>query len=192
MGGPFDFVGDIAKAVGLEQQGRSQAKAAAAYQQAQQQRINSLDWEPEYASQHAPTYQRSQSPVARAYLESMLTGSNPDTTPTTQHNAPGIQQEAAQRFGNTYGSWGALQAKQAQLDADTPWKVTPITRKVKDQAVVNAVGPRGQYTAIGFTPEESDRLNKEGVKVVNGKVLQGFSSWSPDQYRQIMRGQDGW
>jgi hypothetical protein len=173
--------------------GKAKQKAAHQYQKDQMARIDGLDWEPEYASDHAPTYQRSQSPVARAFLESMLTDANPATTFSGRHGAQQIQQGQQRRFGQQYGDWNTLQQQQRALDADTPWAVKPMTRQVKDHAADDVTSGRYKTLAAGFTPEEAQRLQDQKTPIsADGRPIFGMIPWSPEKYRKIMHGKGGW
>lgn len=74
-------------------------------------------YDPTYARDLVGPYQRSQSPLARAYLESMLTGDNPqaNASPWAGGVAP------AQDFGR-HGAYDELMAKGAQHRSATPWE----------------------------------------------------------------------
>lgn len=59
-------------------------------------RRKDLNFDPAYASEGAPKFQAATSPVARAYLESFLTGSNPDAVQGTRLGS-GVDKSAADR-----------------------------------------------------------------------------------------------
>jgi hypothetical protein len=87
----------------------------------QQDRESTLDYEPTYAGDLIKPYQRSSSPVARSYLESILTGQN------AQHAAdPGGDPTAVKRaqnsFDGTYGPYEALVKRGERERKATPWK----------------------------------------------------------------------
>jgi hypothetical protein len=86
--------------------------------------INQLDWEPAYASDTAPTYQKTKSPVARSYLESLLLGQNPDATWEGAANAKPIKAAQARTTQSLYGNLGQRAAESAAVQKETPWKIT--------------------------------------------------------------------
>lgn len=131
------MAGPLATAI----QGASNKKAAkkdkayaAQQQRAGAQLINELDYEPMYASENVPTYQRSQSPVARSYLESFLMGNNPSATFSGAPNAKLTKQRQQSSQNAMFGTPEQRIAQQRQMETATPWKVTPPTRKVNPSA----------------------------------------------------------
>jgi hypothetical protein len=82
------------------------AKANRAY-------VGSLDWEPTYASAQAPQMQVSESPVARSYLESLLTGNNPDLTMRNAPNADNTKMLQQQSKDQMYGTVPEMLAREA-------------------------------------------------------------------------------
>lgn len=96
-------------------------------------RIDAANFEPEYGSQHAPEFKKAESPVARAYLESFLTGSNPAAIQSTRLGADVDKAAAQSKFNQAYGGWDKLQAQQQAAQADNSrFKVAPIVRPVQD------------------------------------------------------------
>lgn len=107
--------------------------------------MESMDWEPTYASQTAPTFKRTESPVARAYLESFLLGNNPDATFSGAPNAAaqkGVQQRQQNQM---FGTPQERAARQQQILQETPWAVqtptAPIVNAQKQAAAWNAKNP---------------------------------------------------
>lgn len=97
----------------------------------QKRYVDELDWEPEYAADHVPTYQKTQSPVARAYLESTLLGYNPDTTWEGETNAKYKRAMQERTKGNLFGTPEELAAESKRVQADnSAYKVAPFTRQV--------------------------------------------------------------
>lgn len=109
---------------------RQNAKAARQNKKDQIGLIDKLDWDPMYASDTTPMYKPTQSPVARAYLESMLTGSNPDTTYSTRPNAAATKatQQASQNA--MYGTPEERVAQQRALQSQPLYTVPTPTRSV--------------------------------------------------------------
>lgn len=97
--------------------------------------LDSLDWEPEYASAHVPTYQKTKSPIARSYLESMLLGQNPDMTFEGATNAKYKKAAQQRTMDNLYGTLPARAAEARAVQAETPWKVTTPTESIRDRGL---------------------------------------------------------
>lgn len=87
------------------------------------------DWSPERVRDQVGTYQRSRSPVADAYLQSVLTGDNPAAIQGTRLGANIDKHDAQKRFDSGYGGWDSLRAQQRQMDNTTPWAVPNPTGK---------------------------------------------------------------
>jgi hypothetical protein len=143
-------------------------------------RIDAANWEPEYASQHAPKFQKSSSPVARAYLESFLTGTNPAMVQGTALGADEAKATATQDFNQRYGGWDKIQAKQnAYANDNSRYAVTPITRQVRDESRETGIKHPwlAQYEEkLGrtFSPEEAEDLAKirtGGKKDIAGRPI---------------------
>lgn len=139
---------------------RAQQKAAQQQlEEARKLRQQSLDltgklnWQPKYVSDALRPYQRAQSPVARSFLESLLTGGNPSAVQSTRLGA-GRQQAAAQHnFDQQFGGWDALEAQQRQLAQEAPWTVTPPqtpVQKLPDNYAPSA-GPSKREQAMNWT-----------------------------------------
>ena len=71
-------------------------------------RLKRLDLDYSQAAETAPTFQMAESPVARAYLESFLTGSNADAVQGTRNGAEAQRSNAAQGFERDFGNWGSM------------------------------------------------------------------------------------
>lgn len=169
------------------------AELAKQQQKASLQLINEMDFEPMYASSQVPTYQRSQSPVARSFIDSFLMGNNPASVMPNAVNA-GAKRQAMQTQQNAM--FGTPQERLAQQNAyreSTPWKVTTPTRPIKPAGDGNgnlggAAGWTAQHTDLagsGFNKKLYDTIESHGVPLDSslaggGKVgLQaGFSAQS--------------
>ncbi len=92
--------------------------------------VNSMDWEPELASTNVTPYQKTNSPVARAYVESLLLGQNPDLTFSGETNADFKRAAQERTSANLYGTPAELAAKGAAAQAENPYEVTTPTRPV--------------------------------------------------------------
>jgi hypothetical protein len=131
--GLFDIGKSITAMVNSEKQQQQERRNASDAKKDYWARIEASNWEPEYASQHAPKYQQTQSPVARAYLESFLTGSNADSVQGTRLGGTAQKQTAQNAFDKTYGGWDQLQAQgRAERNNNERFRVTPIERLVRD------------------------------------------------------------
>jgi hypothetical protein len=71
-------------------------------------RLQSLDTDYAQTVDSAPTFQVAESPVARAYLESFLTGSNPDAVMSTRHGSGAQEENARRNFERDFGGWEKL------------------------------------------------------------------------------------
>src|SRR5690349_6590242 len=68
-------------------------------------RLNRLDLDYAQTAETAPTFKTAESPVARAYLESLLTGSNTDAVQGTRNGAAAQTAKANQGFERDFGGW---------------------------------------------------------------------------------------
>jgi hypothetical protein len=115
---------------GKVKEAKENVRAAREARKANLELVKSLDYEPMYASQTVPTYQRTQSPVARSYIESFLMGNNPDSIRSGSPNA-GVKRQAAQTQQNAmFGTPEQRLQQQRAYEATTPWKVETPTRPV--------------------------------------------------------------
>src|ERR1043165_2655260 len=100
------MIGDsIGAAVGAEKQ-RKQAQKEARYARNDRERALAMaadaNYNPFLVSDVIDPYQRSQSPVARGYLESFLTGANPQAVQGVRAGAPVQKASAQQGFNQAY------------------------------------------------------------------------------------------
>lgn len=122
----------IGKYKGAKDASKEQRKLARETYERQQKAIDAHDWNPELVSERAPQYQRTESPVARGYLESFLTGTNPDAIQGTRAGAQFAKKDAQAAFNTQTGGWDALRAKQAELNDSSRFHVAPIERDVQN------------------------------------------------------------
>lgn len=123
--------------------------------------LESMDWQPMYTSQVAPTYQRTQSPVARSYLESFLMGSNPNATFSGSPNAAAVQAAQQRRENSLFGTPNERMKRQAAFMEETPWRVETPTRPVvpaKNEAVYKAKEPG--WAALGLNQNLENVLKR--------------------------------
>jgi hypothetical protein len=162
--GLFDAIAEIPKAkYAKEAAGKSARDAREARTQGLDMVANQ-DWEPELASDHIGTYQRSQSPVARSFLESFLTGNNPAAV---QDVRLGSQRDAAKKqagFDQAYGGFDQLRRKQRAMEEATPWAVKPFEGPAitqRDRRNVEAPG----LSKFGITPEDQAALKEWEIEL---------------------------
>lgn len=114
------------------------------------------NYNPTYASQLIGPYKRSESPLERAYLESMLTGDN------TQANASpwsgGGQSSAG--FDNRFGGYDALLDRGKKERAATPWETK--TPGPVDTEALKALGDVNQTPWADSGESIADRRRKLG------------------------------
>lgn len=161
MGGGMNILGDIGGLIGGWVEKRKNAKAIAKAAKEQQALFESLDHEPEYAADYTPTFKRTESPVARAYLESFLLGQNPDATYSGDPNAKYIQAAQQRSQNTTYGTPEERAARQAAIMKETPWEVTKRPMEIDPGAPLSDKGPSG------FGISRADLLKKEVDKYNN-------------------------
>lgn len=162
--GIFDAAGGVISA------NRAKKAAAQTKKDAQKNRQQGLDyvaglnWEPELLSDHAPTYQRSQSPVADAFLMSLLTGQNPAAVQGTRQGAPQLKAAAQRGFDRSTGGLDALRQRQRAMESETPWAPKPFSGPAvteEDKWKTQAPGlNRG-----GITREHDATLRSAGVEL---------------------------
>lgn len=128
------FVGDLFNA-------DDNNDAIAASRDRQLRMAGGMPYEPQYVSNLTTPYQKSQSPVARSYLESMLTGTNPDLVSRGAPNAAAQKQQMSQQQDQLYGTMADRQALATRMAATNPYQVKPITRQVggpEDQEMLHS------------------------------------------------------
>lgn len=171
--------------------------------------IESMDFQPTYASQTTPTFRRTESPVARAYLESMLLGNNPDSTFSGAPNAA-AQKNVQQRAQNSmFGTPEQRAARQAEILGETPWAVqapiAPVVNEQKQAAAWNAKHPTlagmginndadlealkqtptGKKTLTPWTPEMlEDQSGSALVRAMNEKYIEKAKKEREKQKKQ--------
>lgn len=137
-------------------------------------RINAQNFEYAKPSDAAPQYKATVSPVARAYLESFLTGNNPDAIQGTRAGSSGMfgtKAVAQNNFDHAYGGWDKLREQgRAELTDPNRFAVKPIgsaeSRVTKDQqeAQLSSKNPQNAplEKALGrkLSADEVDYLNK--------------------------------
>lgn len=167
------MIGDsIGAAVGAEKQ-RKQSKKE--LREAKYDRERAVDmaananYNPFLVSDVIDPYQRSQSPVARGYLESFLTGANPQTVQGTRANAAPAQQAAQGQFNQAYGGWDQLRAQQREMEQSTPWDIKPFKEApVSEEMRWNAKygsGGRAAMAQHGLSYDDLAKLEAMGITI---------------------------
>ena len=193
-------LGNLMRAGSGMRETKKNAQAVERQRKANLALFNSLDYEPMYASETTPMMQRTQSPVARSYLESMLMGNNPSSISSTRPNA-GVQKAQAQRSQNAmFGTPEARVAQQRALEQQPMYQVQTPTRKV---AGTSESKDRQQYIAehpdaagIGVTRElENVWKEKFGGKGLHDDPFAYAAmrealgnGWSPERIVAELRG----
>lgn len=165
-------IGDsIGAAVGAKHKEKALKRQASAARRDRERALGmaaDAEYDPFLISEQIGPYQRSQSPVARGYLESFLTGANPDAVQGTRAGAPQLQARAQGAQQQAYGGWDALRARQREMEQSTPWEVRPFT----EQAVTPEMRARAKALPSdeiaskrwGITPEQVTQL-REGYGI---------------------------
>lgn len=170
-GGDIAF-GLIRPGKALEAQAKKEQakKDLANAQQMRQQGMDlagKLNWEPNYVSSMIGPYQKTVSPIARSFLESLLTGASPSNVQGTRLGADRQKAAAQSNFDQQFGGWDALQARQQAAEQATPWAVkppqAPAVRMLPDfrRNVTAAAAPTGQ--AIGQMFGHDPLVNTGGL-----------------------------
>lgn len=177
-GGLLSAFGDIYKGFGDMKGAKKDAaknlKDTGQYyldEQEQRMREESLDYDPSYVGSSISPYKRSSSPVARAYLESMMTGQNADSV-SNPWSDPLAVAKAKKSFEGTYGAYDDLVARGEQERKETPWR-TSNPREISEQA--NQIDPMtgtydtGKNTTSGrhFTEDKKLGWYKPGAPKYN-------------------------
>lgn len=115
-------IGDIVKGVGTWVNAKNTRERAERTERENRQLIEGMDWEPEYASNlMGADYQKSQSPLADGYLNSILTGNNPAMTFSGSPNAGAKKYSQQQSQNAMYGTPEARQKASAAIQSTNPY-----------------------------------------------------------------------
>ncbi len=117
--------------------------------------------------ERVPTFQRSESPLARSYIDSFLMGNNPASVRSAAPNAA-VQKASLQRQQNAaFGTPAERLLRQREVQAATPWAVTPPTRTVRSTVPENAAwtAQNGESAGVGINKNVSDALRDTGTDV---------------------------
>lgn len=137
-------------------------------------RLDAMNLTPYQVSEQAPAYQQTKSPVARAYLESFLTGNNADAVQGTRLGGTAEKTAVGQNFNQAYGGWDKLQKQQnADLSDNTRFQPKPIDFEadpVRDEK-------KETYVRSPYVSQIEKKLGRpltlEEAKIVGGGVISG-------------------
>lgn len=152
MNGLVGIARGFGEIYGKNQTNKANTKAAKDAREQGLNLINKMDWEPTYASETVPTYQRTQSPVARSFIESFLMGNNPMATRSTAPNAAITKQVQQTQQNAMFGTPQERLAQQQAYQAQTPWKVQtptkPIVGAKEEEAMHAAAHPVAEQIGL--------------------------------------------
>jgi hypothetical protein len=130
--------------------------------------VQRLNWEPDYVSDLAQPFKKAQSPVARSFLESLLTGANPSMVQSTRLGANRLQAGAQAGFDQQTGGWDELLARQREVEQQTPW----APKTYGHSPAVQKLPPDTPAPPGPSTPEEAwypdeylERLRAAGIEI---------------------------
>lgn len=153
------LIADTLKMAGGWMQANRDRRAAEKDAEKRMAFVNDLDWQPEFAADYAPAYKKSQSPVARAYLESILSGANPDLIPSYRQGASDLKADAQTKQNAMYGTPEERVKKQQEI-LDKP--LYEIKRPEHIISADNRDYKSGR--AIGLTDEEMAKMTPEEIQ----------------------------
>jgi len=119
----FNTLADFGRANAQGQAEQKKTKQAETQRNEALTLLRNQQRDPYLAARSIPTYQRSQSPIADAFLESMLTGSNPQAIQGTRAGSTAARAGAQRTFDASTGGMDALRARQQAVMADVPWQL---------------------------------------------------------------------
>jgi hypothetical protein len=130
----MEIFGSLMDFLGKKKKEKQYEKEAARADEQYWKKLDAMNFDPAMPSETAPKYQQTQSPVARAYLESFLTGSNPDAIRGTSVGSGVAKADAQSRFNAAYGGWDKLRAQgRAELGNNERFQPKPITKTIVNQ-----------------------------------------------------------
>lgn len=144
-----------------------------------------LNWEPDYVSDLVGPYQRTQSPLARGFLESLLTGANPSMVSSTRQGADRLRAGAQAQFNDQFGGWDQLLERQRAAAEAQPWApkgkftapaVVPLGGSVQGPQSVTGVGggTNGGWGGVGQSVQVNPRLSalmgeRDALRMTRGR-----------------------
>src|SRR5262245_17249228 len=129
--------------------------------------VDKLDWTPERVSAALGSYKRSESPVADAWMQSMLTGDNPALIQDTRAGATRLKAQAAQRFDQKYGGWDKLRQQDAEMRQSQPWALKDVAEA--DARAGGKPAFEASPDAAYLDEDQVSALREQGLKFKDGK-----------------------
>jgi hypothetical protein len=145
-----------------------------------------LNWEPDYVSDLVKPYQPAESPLARSFLESLLTGANPSMVQSTRLGANRLKAGAQAGFDDQFGGFDKLLERQRAIESRTPWEQpwaqgtyghAPAVHKLPQQT------PEPPRTSDGTLVSDVDKNASTPQDAANLSELWGLPQEYTDQLR---------
>lgn len=130
MGGLIDAIVNMGRGVADRRAAQKNAEESRHQRDLAMRLFQSQNHQPELMSRHIGPYERSQSPVADAFLQSLLTGQAAGAVQGTRAGAPAAQRAAQQGFDASTGGFDALRARQQAMEDAQPWATHGFNRDV--------------------------------------------------------------
>ncbi len=189
MGGD-NTLGKLYGAISGMKEAAKNAKAARDNEKRQLDLIKSLDWKPTTSAELTPTYQRTQSPVARGYLESFLMGNNPDSVMPGDPMAAQKQRQMQYSQNQMFGTPEQRVQQQNAYRATTPWQIDPKqvarqqAKKEESRAASAFTAGNPDAAALGLDEKLYNKLQDAGV-FEGFKGVSEQASDNPDVVRHL-------
>jgi hypothetical protein len=151
MGGLIDAAAAIPKRFFAARAAKDNKSAAIENRNDAMRLFQSQNHQPELMSRHIGPYQRSQSPMADAFLESLLTGQNAGAVQGTRAGAARGKASAQRGFDASTGGFEALRARQRAMQNETPWQTRGFGRDI------DGVRDSYKWGGLGTLENERDR-----------------------------------
>lgn len=149
------------------------------------QMVEGMDWTPTYANNlmsGGGQYKKTESPLAESYLQSILTGSNPDMVFSGSPNAGAVKQEKIAARADQFGSPDELLARQRKVQSANPYQTwTPDDPRYAESVAASKAGPAGTMpTAVaGAAPGVNDLGAVAGARTPGGGTAQDYQTHYP-------------
>ncbi len=182
------IIGGFGALGGKAVEGRRNRQAAREARQQQFDMIDKLDWEPMYASQTVPQYQKTQSPVATSFLNSFLMGTNPAAVGSTRYGAPAQKAAMQAQENKLFGTPEERLAKEQKIASTNPYSFKTPTRTVGNNkqtsdAIYSGKNPIAEKAGIDRSTYKwllAEGLVKEGKDITQLKGM-------PESYGTAIR-----
>lgn len=157
---------------GKNKENKENARAMAEARRQRFEMIDKIDWEPMYASQTVPQYQKSQSPLARSVIDSFLMGNNPLSTRSSAPNAALIKARQQEQQNQMFGTPEQRLAQQNAITSTNPYTFKTPTRPVMGQQMQEAKyqGQAPELNGWGIDRDTYDKLVAGGYAPEGGDV----------------------